>query len=253
MARLPLLLSIPHGGTRVPPELTGHIALSAADVYDDIDLFTPELYDLRALALHTVIAGIARPFVDLNRAPDQLPPAFPDGIIKSHTCFNVPVYLEGHAPDDALTRHLIATYHAPYHAELERLLHEPGVALMLDCHSMSEYPPPVAPDRETRRPLVNLGDADGESCPRALTAALARAFRDALRIGESDVTINTPFRGGYITRRHGSHSRPVIQVEINRALYFDPEDRHRRNDERIARVRTAIETALRDFCTGSLA
>ncbi len=248
MPRLPLLLSVPHGGLQTPEEVAGRTALSASDVMDDIDLFTRELYDLGGVVRHVLMADVARPFVDLNRDPEQLPPRFPDGVIKSHTCFNVPVYKPGFEPDEALVRHLLEKYHASYHRELERRLREPGVELMLDCHSMSEYPPPIAPDREQRRPLVNLGDYAGKACPRLTTELLANCIMDSLSLEDSQVTINRPFQGGYITRRHGANPRPVIQVEINRALYFDPDDPHRRDETRIENIRAGLEAAFRDFC-----
>jgi formiminoglutamase len=237
----------------MPDELADRVALSASDVMDDIDLFTPELYDLTATVLHTRVADMARPFVDLNRAPDQLPPQFPDGVIKSHTCFNIPVFRPGLAPDTALVRHLLETYHTPYHPHIERLMRAPGVELMLDCHSMSEFPPPIAPDQTERRPLINLGDLGGKACPRAITERLARCMAAAFSIEAAEVTINRPFQGGYITQRHGASPRPVIQLEINRALYFDPENHHRRDAARIERVRNSLEAALHDFCSKPLA
>ncbi len=248
MPVLPLLLSVPHGGLKIPADVAERSALSSDDIMDDIDLFTPELYDLGDLVRHSMVADIARPFVDLNRAPEQVPPHFPDGVIKSHTCYNVTVYKSGMQPDEAMVAHLLQAYHAPYHSELERRLREPGVELMLDCHSMSEFPPPIAPDRDERRPQVNLGDSGARSCPRPITEMLASCVAEAFALDARDVTINSPFQGGYITRRHGGHPRPVIQLEINRALYFDPEDPHRRDAARIERVRAQLAAALSDFC-----
>ncbi len=248
MPPLPLLISIPHAGLRIPDEVAGAVALSRGDILDDLDLFADRLYDLRSVARRVEIADIARPFVDLNRSPDRLPPEFPDGVIKSHTCFNVRVYREGQDPDTALIRRLLEAYHAPYHRALEQHLQDPDVRVMLDCHTMSEYPPPVAPDRRRRRPPINLGDNDGRSCPPEITKLLAVAMAEAFGIGRDEVAVNRPFRGGYITRRHGAGPKPVIQVEINRALYLNRAARHRPATRKIARVNALIERALRDFC-----
>ncbi len=43
-----------------------------------------------------------RAVVDLNRAPDDTAPENPDGVVKSHTCWNVPVYKPGSLPDEKL-------------------------------------------------------------------------------------------------------------------------------------------------------
>jgi N-formylglutamate amidohydrolase len=145
-------------------------------------------------------------------------------------------------------RSLLDAYHAPYHRELERWLRDPGIELMLDCHSMSEYPPPIALDRSRRRPLLNLGDFGGVACPRTTTRLLARCLAEAFALDEAEVAIDHPFRGGYITQRHGGKPLPVIQIEINRALYFDPDAHHRRDTARIERVRGCITAALRAFC-----
>lgn len=248
MSRLPLLISIPHAGVHIPDEVADATALTHADILNDIDLFADRLYDLGELVERTQVAGIARPFVDLNRAPDQLPPEFPDGVVKSHTCFNVPVFHSGKEPGPALVRQLLDRYHAPYHDALAQRLQDAGIRVMLDCHTMSEYPPPIAPDRGDRRPSINLGDNDATSCPRETTELLARSMAEAFELESDEVSINRPFRGGYITRHHGAGPKPVIQVEINRALYFDAADPHRPADEKITGVNAMIARAFRDFC-----
>ncbi len=223
-------------------------SLTHADILDDIDLFADRLYDPGATVQRVQVADIARPFVDLNRSPDQLPPEFPDGVVKSHTCFNVPVYRAGMAPGAELVQRLLEKYHAPYHRALEDYLRDPKVRVMLDCHTMAEYPPPIAPDRDKRRPSVNLGDNDGESAPREITELLALSMTEALGLKKNEVSINRPFRGGYITRRHGAGPKPVIQVEINRALYFDPTTPHQPATAKIAQLNGMLRDAFRDFC-----
>lgn len=147
-----------------------------------------------------------------------------------------------------LVRRLLEKYHTPYHDTLARHLQDARIQLMLDCHTMSEYPPPIAPDRQDRRPSVNLGDNDPQSCPREVTGILARSMAEAFELDDDEVSINRPFRGGYITRHHGSGPKPVIQVEINRALYFDETDPHRPAVAKLTRMNTMITRALQNFC-----
>ena len=69
-------------------------------------------------------ARIARAFVDLNRAEDDRPPANPDGVVKSATCFDRPIYSE--PLDDQTIERLLALYHRPYHEGLESAARERG-------------------------------------------------------------------------------------------------------------------------------
>jgi formiminoglutamase len=224
----PILISVPHGGTETPPEVADRVRATEAEVFEDGDAFTREIYDVASLVGHHQAAQIARAFVDLNRAEDDRPPGNPDGVVKTATCFDRPVYAE--PLDDALTRRLIARYHRPYHAALTERARRGDLLLGLDCHSMAATPPPVAPDSATPRPLFCLSNGEGATCDDDVLRRLAAAIAEAFDLEDRDVSLNRPFKGGYITRRHGRNPLPWIQVEMNRSLYlappwFDPEAR----------------------------
>lgn len=38
-----------------------------------------------------------------------------------------------------------------------------------------------------------------------------------------EVTINNPFKGGFITRNYGNNPLPWIQIEMNRKIYLSEE------------------------------
>jgi formiminoglutamase len=103
---LPVLLSIPHGGTQQPPELAGRVCLSEEKLFDDSDAFTREIYDLGGEVIRVVTTEIARAFIDVNRAPDDRPPANPDGVIKSATCYGHNISHKGEEPGDVLVSKL---------------------------------------------------------------------------------------------------------------------------------------------------
>ena len=92
-----------------------------------------------------------------------------------------------------------------------------GEAVLVDWHSM--------PARATagvggaRGPDVVLGDCHGSSCSVELTRRLRRAFE---AVGWR-VALNQPYAGGWTTQRWGRPAEGfhAIQVELNRALYFD--------------------------------
>ncbi len=217
---LPVFLSIPHGGTETPKELHDRICITPQDLFDDGDAFTADVYDLSGEVAGVVKAEIARAFVDLNRAPEDRPPQNPDGVVKTATCLNRPIYKPGREPDEALTALLIERYHGPYHARLEAAGADPRIRLALDCHSMLPTAPPIAPDAGRRRPLFCLSNGNGRTAPTQLLEALAAAFAAAFEVPREEIGLNDPFKGGYITQRHGGGRLPWIQVEMNRSLYL---------------------------------
>ena len=141
--RAPMLVSVPHGGGRVPDELSAIWALSEKDAFHDGDPVTSRIYDFADRVSVQLVMDYYRAVVDLNREPDDIAPANPDGVVKSHTDHAVPVYLPGREPDAGLVERLLEAYHRPYHRALESFARTSGVKLALDCHSMEPEPPPV--------------------------------------------------------------------------------------------------------------
>ena len=229
-----MLVSIPHGGTRAPPELAGRIAASPADILDDSDAFTAQIYGLRrgVDVEEVVAAGIARAFVDPNRPPEESGPGHPDGAVKSETCFGAALYRPGAGPGAGLAAGLIARHHGGYHSALRAALSNPRLRLCVDCHSMAaEAPPRSSPDAAgTPRPAFCLSDAGGAACPRPVIERLAACVASSIGLRRGDVRINDPFAGGYIVRTYGAGGGgagasgrrvPWVQIEMSRSLYLD--------------------------------
>ncbi len=249
----PVLISIPHGGTRIPDQLAHAVAASDRDLFMDSDAFTIDIYSLGPQVMAEVWTDIYRAFIDLNRAPRQLPPQWPDGVIKSVTCYGKPVYRQGIEPWTTDTLSLLSQYYYPYHRRMGQLLKTPGLRLALDCHSMAAQAPLIAPDHDTSRPrpMICLGNAGGRSCPPRLLARLARCFTAAFQLPADQVSINYPFSGGYITRTYGKRHLPWVQVEMNRALYltepwFNPRTLQI-DPERSAQLKNQFKRALQLF------
>jgi formiminoglutamase len=206
---LPLLLSIPHAGLRVPDEVRARSLLTLEEIVADGDEGAADIYlPLRAGVAASVTTEIARAFVDMNRARDDIRK---DGVVKTHTCWDVPIY-DGPL-DEAVTAALLDAYWAPYHARLVEL--SADVRLGVDAHTMAACGPPVGPDAGVERPAVCLGNANGKTCPDAWLRTLADALRDTLDV---DVACNAPFAGGYITRSQPG-GIPWIQIELSRAPF----------------------------------
>lgn len=244
---LPLLLSIPHGGSRIPDEVANNVAATEFDVLADGDAHTAELYDFSERVAHVLVADVARAFVDLNRAPDDLPPANPDGIVKTQTVHEVELY---HEPlSDQTVAQLIDRYHAPYHSRLKDLAADRTVSFGIDCHSMLSEPPKGFAKRGPR-PAFCVSNAAGDTASAAEMEALCTALEDAFELRSHEVGRNDPFSGGYIVRHHALGGLPWLQLEINRALYLDA--RTLRPLPTVGATREALYSALQQFVETSI-
>jgi formiminoglutamase len=206
---LPLLISVPHAGRWIPPEVESLVVLAEQDVIDDADAGAEEIYwPLEKRVQAFVTTKVARAVVDMNRSEEN---RTKDGVVKTHTSYDVPVYRE--PPTEAAVLRLLENYYRPYHDQLTRMAD--GVRLGLDCHTMAAVGPPVAPDPGVERPWICLSNADG-TCPEKWINSLARCLETAF---EHEVSINQPFRGGFIVRSH-AREMPWMQLELSRAPFL---------------------------------
>jgi N-formylglutamate deformylase len=209
--KLPLLVSVPHAGLQVPPEVEDICILNDKDIVSDSDEGAAETYYGLAKYCHGFVASdIARALIDLNRAPDDIGG---DGVIKSHTCWNIPVYRK--FPDKKLMKVLLDRYYFPYHGNLSAGGKNPAIRLGIDCHTMLAVGPPLGPDPGRERPLVCVSNADG-TCPQEWIKGLADCFAEVFK---QRIAINSPFQGGYITRKHASEMF-WLQIEISRSNLY---------------------------------
>ena len=235
-ARLPFLISVPHGGIEVPPELRSFCRLSLPALLRDGDTWSMFLYSLENQVQSYHRFRYARAVLDLNRAPGDRPPQNPDGVVKTVTVSGEQVWKNPGGLEDEDINYLLENYYYPYHKSLAEASEPGGIMLGLDCHTMLAETPGYSSDAGKKRPLVclsNRGDYNGEEAGEPLTAppglimSLAEALEKRLalqaeRANLPAVLINQPFSGGYITKKHGSTGNtPWIQVEFNRCLYID--------------------------------
>ncbi len=214
--RLPVLMSVPHAGLVTPPEVVPLSLLSPEEIAADGDEGASEVYALEQVVTCFVTTDIARAFVDLNRSEDD---RSRDGVVKTHTCWNVPIYRE--PLNEEVTEALLATYYRPYHEQLRRSARD--MKLGLDCHTMAAHAPPIVQVPGEERPHLCLSNADG-TCPQEWLVMFASCLERAF---ETEVSINDPFRGGHIIRAHAAEL-PWMQLELSRAPFLSNEDKRRR-------------------------
>lgn len=226
--KLPILLSVPHAGLTVPAEAEPYCRLTPDEIAADGDGGASEIYGLREHVECFVTTDIARAIVDLNRAEND---RRRDGVIKTRTCWDVPVYHD--FPPETVIEQLLANYYRPYHGTLSDAASRANVRFGIDGHTMAAVGPPIGPDTGTDRPPICLGDVDGQSLPRGWTDTLAECLAAAFNF---EISVNKPFRGGYITRRHMAEM-PWIQIEFSRSACLSN-----------ANKKTRLLEALDAFC-----
>ncbi|MBT5049673.1 MAG: N-formylglutamate deformylase [Rhodospirillaceae bacterium] len=221
--RLPLLVSLPHDSSYVPPEITGRMT-EAALVTPDTDWHVAKLYDFAAeLGASVLTATHSRYVIDLNRDPSGA--ALYRNASNTELCpvttFEFePLYKDGEEPDDREIARRTIDYWQPYHdkiaAELAALKAKHGVAILFDGHTIKSE---VSRFYEGRIPDLNLGTASGASAD----ADLAEQAFSTLVGNDYSAVWDERFTGGYITRHYGdpAHNIHALQLELTWRTYMD--------------------------------
>lgn len=228
MNKLPLAVSIPHGGTDIPSEFLPGVKATPDCMKEDVDHLTREICSVpKERVQHLITFATSRTFVDLNRPPESYGEEYPDGVVKRQTHTHKDVF-HSFPSDEDVVKVLKRLYH-PYHEELQRIIADPAVKLTLDCHSMSPYGLAASPDqRGEERPPICLGHKAGKTARLETVLQLQKIMSEVYRVPLSDVWIDKPYNGGYITRTYGTLDTPIIQIEFSRGFYMssqvgDPE------------------------------
>lgn len=247
----PLLVSLPHDGHGIPPELAERMRPSACRA-PDTDWHVSRLYAFaRELGASILVPRWSRYVVDLNRPSDDTslyPGQNTTGLCPAVQFSGEAVYRDGQAPSPDEIAARVERYWRPYHdalrAELDRLRAAHGRAVLWEGHSIRGSGLPFL--FEGRLPDLNLGTAGGASCSPALQASLESALAAQT---DYDWVANGRFKGGYITRHYGRPEQGVdaVQLEISQRIYMD-EATFAYDDAKAARaqrvLRRLLETAL---------
>lgn len=219
----PLIISIPHLGTRIPDELRQFYTPAALRLADT-DWHLDRLYGFAQELDATVIqATISRYVIDLNRPPtgeSLYPGMITTSLCPVETFHGEDVYRDGEAPDSAEIGRRVEAYWRPYHstlkAELARLRAAHANVLLWEAHSIASVLPRLFPGK---LPDFNFGTSDGQSCDDSVIAAAVGAVRGT----DMSWVLNGRFKGGFITRRYGAPDAGIhaIQLELCQSLYME--------------------------------
>lgn len=244
----PLLVSLPHDGSRIPDALAARMT-PAARRAPDTDWHVARLYDFaRELGASILVPRWSRYVIDLNRGEDDTslyPGQNTTGLCPIVQFSGEQVYLPGQQPDADEVSARIERYWRPYHdalrAELSRLHAAHGRVTLWEGHSIKGSELPFLFDG--RLPDLNLGTANGASCSGALQARI-----EAVLAGQStcDWVANGRFKGGHITRHYGDPGNGIdaVQLETSQRCYMD-EATFEYDDEKAARLQALLATLLR--------
>jgi N-formylglutamate amidohydrolase len=236
---LPLVFDSPHSGRDYPEDFGYSCDFNGLRRAEDNHV--DELFESAPAHGGTLLCALfPRTYIDVNRAGDDIDPELlPAGeeagapTDRSHAGIGLirrllrpgqPVY--SRLLSIAEIRHRIETYYAPYHEALEKLIagahYNFGQVWHINCHSMpSSRSLSYLPNGGIypRQPDFVLGDRDGTTCAPDFT----RDMRDYLKERGFRVSINNPYKGVELVRRHSDplRGRHSLQIEINKALYWD--------------------------------
>jgi N-formylglutamate deformylase len=213
----PLLVSMPHIATHIPPELTGDFVPAVLAV-QDTDWHLDQLYNfLPELGASVLTPSVSRYVIDLNRPPDDTP-MYP-GAANTELCptrffTGEPLYREGCAPSAAAIAARHEQYWQPYHSalttELARIKAQHGYAILWDSHSIRSQLPWLF---EGKLPDLNIGTANGDAAHPSITAAVAQVCAEQTSYTH---VVNGRFKGGYITRHYGNPAQNVHAIQLEK-------------------------------------
>lgn len=243
----PLILSMPHGGREMVPEIASRLnerGLAMADT----DWWIERLYDFYSeLDAGVVRTRMSRYVIDVNRDPSGIslyPGQATTDLCPTQTFDGEPIYHDGAEPDAAGIAARVERYFTPYHDALSTMIASTvdrhGYALLYDCHSIRSVVPRLF---DGELPVFNIGTNGGSSCAPELQQIVADACAGAEGL---TCVVNGRFKGGWITRYYGDPANNVhaIQMEMAQWAYMEEAPPWTYNEERAAKARTSLKQAL---------
>lgn len=253
----PLIVSIPHTGTGIPPEIESRLASRWLGL-KDADWHVERLYGFASdLGATIVRTSMARSVIDVNRDPSGAslyPGQATTGLCPLTTFDGEALYRPGTEPDDAEVAERRDRYFTPFHAalsgEIRRLRAAHGHVVLIEAHSIRSEIPRLF---DGMLPHFSIGTNTGASC----ADTLARHIESIVDASGFTRVTDGRFKGGWTTRNYGRPGNGVHAVQIEMAVrtYLEeparvtPENWPARYDEEHARpardtLRRVLDAAL---------
>lgn len=242
----PVVLGLPHTGTRIPAPILETLNGRGAALADT-DWNIHRLYDGLLDSVTTVRTPAHRYVIDVNRGPDAAslyPGQNTTGLCPVTDFDGQPIYRAGFEPDAEEIEHRRMSYHQPYHqalsAELSRVHDLHGCAILYDCHSIRARIPYLFAGK---LPDFNIGTNSSTSCGQLVEKTVEQICQSAT--GYSTV-VNGRFKGGWTTRQYGRPDGGIhaIQMELAQSCYMHESPPWQYDKARAERVRVHLSNIL---------
>lgn len=209
------LISIPHSGLWIPDEFEEFLSDDQGQRNRDVDFAINELIDIERLnqnGIYVQVQNLHRICVDLNRPRET-------AVLNwKQSSQQEPIVAQ--EPTPAKAEELLTRYYDPYFAELTKYQVTKGFHAV-DLHSMpseaTAYHLAKNPHQDKQRPEICLSDLQGKS----VEGSKIFHFQQLMAQKLSDVRINAPYFGGFVTQKLNDLGFEVFQIEIRRNLYMD--------------------------------
>ena len=207
----------------IPPSFTEYLIPERWGLDQDLDWQVDQLLDLATLQAHGVAmikTHLHRVCIDLNRPADQCL------LHWQHNTHGEKLVLK--TMERNLEQQLVQKYHRPYFDLLAKFVQQYSPRWIIDLHSMpsttSTYHRQKNPGQNPHRPDFCISDFHGQSC----SAPFMDKIITSLPHPGQQAKKNDPYFGGYITQFLAPLPVENVQIEINRKLYMNEEQRELR-------------------------
>jgi N-formylglutamate amidohydrolase len=260
MPRFPVLILIPHGGSRIPEEFSEISHPDDIDIVFSSDAGANEIFSVSDCPIMTT--NILPLYTDLDRPSIDLPPGSSDGVIKTRTALGENLFDDNALPDYVAITGILKRYYFPYYQTVKKILATGEIRLVIECHTVAAAGSPSDDDADVPRPLFSIQTKrdDGSSltdvCDSRTAESLLSHVRKALS-GEKHA-LREPFtvsgRGisGNLCREF-SGKIPYMRVNLSRALFLNDEyfnqDFAKVDGLRLSQLKKCIDEGFSRFFT----
>jgi len=234
---IPLLVDVSRSGREYPPDFRSPLPFT--EVHDNVSMYVEELCSSAPeLGATLLYACFPNTYIDTNRSAEDIDESLIEGkwpgpikqsdfterglgLLKRLSRYGT--QMQERKLTVAEVERRLNTYHEPYHQELGRLLGQFrsafGAAWQLSFHCMSAVGAPTHADPGKQRADFCIGDVHGTTSTPEFLDFIAKTFRD---LGHT-VSVNFPYYGGELTRRHSNPADRInsIFIEINKRMFID--------------------------------
>jgi N-formylglutamate amidohydrolase len=236
-APAPLLVDVSRSGREYPHDFRSPLPFT--EVHDNVSMYVEDLCAAApGLGATLLYACFPNTYIDTNRSAMDIDESMIEGkwpgpitqsdfterglgLLKRLSRYGTQMQERKLTVAEVQAR--LADYHEPYHQELTRVLAQLkqrfGATWQLSFHCMSAIGAPTHADPGKERSDFCIGDVKGATCKPEFLQFIA----DTLKGLGHTVSVNFPYYGGYLTKRHSDPANGMqsVFIEINKRLFID--------------------------------